>query len=340
MGVNATITPRLDRRLTILRGKRAGAFDRDQYYLEGATRARVARKTRCYLRNMQPVVLITPRWSQPRRFLDDVAVDLIVGSPSVYCRTLSFRPLDGRTPYQAWSWLVQAIVEFCGLTVQGDARRAESRHGFRVVMKELFRRAERESRRCLMIHAAEHIHVEALQDFISVFEDHLHHRTTSPGFNLLLAGAMDAPHLEFEGARRLVLPDFTETEALEALVEHLGPDNLPRLQSLVTTVGGIPAVLDALGTEASGRISDVVADRASFWRTLGSLGQEIRRTFDIVAGDPSLSARLQELARSGPLPPDSRRDARLLRAGLVHQIGKQAHRTTTRLRAPVFADLL
>ncbi|MBX2800040.1 MAG: hypothetical protein KTR31_20350 [Myxococcales bacterium] len=331
--------PRLDRRLTILRGKRQGAFDPDQYYLEEAIRARVARKTRCYLRNMQPVVLITPRWSQPRRFLDDVAVDLAVGEPSVHCRTLSFRPLDGRTPHQAWSWLVQAIVEFCGLSVNGEAWQAVSRHGFRVVMKELFRRAEQEPRRCLMIHSAEHIHVEALQDFISVFEDHLHHRTTNPGFNLLLAGAVDAPHLEFQGARRLLLPDFNETEALEALVEHLGPDNLPRLRSLVATVGGIPAVIDALGTEAAGRISDVVADRRSFWRTLGPLGQEIRRAFDIVAADPSLSARLQDLASHGPLPPDSRRDARLLKAGLIHQVGRQAHRTTTQLRAPVFADL-
>lgn len=329
------LTTRLDRRLAILRGKREGAFDRDQYYLEQALRARVARKTRCYIRKMQPVILVTPRWSQARAFLDDVAVDLMLGEPSVRCRTLSLMPLEGRTPHQAWSWLVQAITEFCGLSIPGPAWQVVSRHGFRVVMKELFRRAERTERRCLMIHALEHIHVEALRDLLAVFEDHLHHRSAPPRFNLLLAGAVQAPHLSFEGVEQLILPDFTEQEALESLVEHLGPDNLPRLRSLVESIGGIPAVLDTLGTNAADRISQVVADRRAFWTALGPLGQEIRRSFDIVAADPKMSARLESLARSGPQPHEPDRDGPLFRAGLVHHPGP-----LTALRAPVFHDLV
>ena len=62
---------RLDRRIRILRGKRNGAFDPDQYYLERASRAKVARKVRFHLRRMDPVVLITPRWSEARVFLEE-----------------------------------------------------------------------------------------------------------------------------------------------------------------------------------------------------------------------------------------------------------------------------
>ncbi|HHO50727.1 MAG TPA: hypothetical protein ENK18_07580 [Deltaproteobacteria bacterium] len=287
---------------------------------------------------MQPVILVTPRWSQARRFLDDVAVDLMLGEPAVRCRTLSLMPLEGRTPHQAWSWLVQAITEFCGLTIRGPAWQVVSRHGFRVVMKELFRRAEHTGRRCLMIHALEHIHVEALRDLLAVFEDHLHHRRSPPQFNLLLAGAVEAPHLAFGGVERLILPDFTQQEALESMVEHLGPDNLPRLRSLIEEIGGIPAVLDALGTEASDRISQVVADRRAFWQALGPLGQEIRRSFHIIAADPRMSDRLETLARSGPQPHEPERDGPLLRAGLVHHPGP--HPTLTTLRAPVFHDLV
>ncbi len=332
------LTTRLDRRLAILRGKRGGAFDSDQYYLEQALRARTARKTRCFLRQMQPLVLVTPRWSQARRFLDDVAVDLMLGEPAIRCRTLSLMPLEGRTPHQAWSWLVQAVTEFCGLTIRGPAWQVVSRHGFRVVMKELFRRAERTGRRCLMIHALEHIHVEALRDLLVVFEDHLHHRDGEPQFNLLLAGAIDAPHIAFDGVERLILPDFTDQEALESLVEYLGPEHLPRLRSLVAATGGIPAVLDALGTTSADRISQIVADPRAFWRSLGSLGQEIRRSYDILSADPRMQTRLEQLADAGQLPHDPERDGPLFRAGFVHHPGVCA--TSTTLRSPVFHDLV
>ncbi len=333
------MTHRLDRRLAILRGKREGAFDTDQYYLERAERARVARKARCLLRAMRPLVLVTPRWSQPRRFLDDVAVDLLLGEPAVHCRTLSLQPLEGRTPHQAWAWLVQAITSFCEIEPE-SAWQVVDRHGFRSLLKELLERADATGeRRCLMIHALEHLHVEALRDLMTVFEDHVYHRTGPASFNLALAGTIDAPHFEFAEFERLVLPDFAEQEAVEALVEHLGTADLPRLRALVELVGGVPAVLDALGTEAADRIGDLIADRGTFWRTLGSLAIDIRRAFDIVAADDTLSSRLEFIARHGPQPPDPERDEPLVRAGLVRQAGSSPTERRTSLRAPVFADL-
>jgi hypothetical protein len=329
---------RLLRHRAILRGKRQGCVDRDQYYLERADRARVERKVRVLLRRQLPVALVTPRWSQARRFLDDLATDLQLGEPEVSCRTLSLAGLEGRTPHQAWSFLVLAVTEFCELEIDGPAWKVVSRHGFRHTIKDLFARADQGRRRCLMIHGLESMHVEALRDLIDVFEDHCHHREGEGRFNLLLAGSIDAPHFEFAGVERLVLPDFAEEEALGALVEHVGVADVPRLQSFVSLVGGIPAVLDAFGTEAADRISEVIADRNAVWRALGNLALDIRRAFEIVAADESLLGRLEALARDGALPPDPS-DERLLRAGLVRTVGHSAHDRRTMLRSPVLADL-
>lgn len=332
------LTGRLQRRTTILRGKRQGAFDRDQYYLERAARARVARKARIRLRRMEPLVLVTPRWSEARRFLDDLAVDLLVGDPSVRARTLSLAPLEGRTPHQAWSWLVMAMTEFCSLPLEGPAWQVVSRRGFRHVMRDLFVGAEQGERRCLMLHGLENVHVEALRDLIDVFQEHVRSRRGEPHFNLLLAGAIEARHFELEGAERLTLPDFSDHEALEALCEYVGAEHVPKLRTVTASVGGIPAVLDVLGTVAADRLSDVAAEHSAVWRVAGHLAIEIRRAFDIVAGDELLLSRIEQIAKEGPQPPDPRDDA-LMRAGLVRQVGPSERNRKTVLRAPFLQDL-
>lgn len=330
---------RLNRRTTLLRGKRDGAFDRDQYYLERAARARVARKVRFRVRRMEPVVLVTPRWSEARRFLDDVAVDLQIGEPMVRARTLSLHPLEGRTPHQAWSWLVIAMTEFFALPLEGPAWQVVSRRGFRHVMRELFARADEGERRCLMIHGLEHIHVEALRDLLEVYGAHVRERLVEPRFDLLLAGSIDASHFELPGVDRLVLEDFSEREALEALVEHVGTDDLARARAAVSVVGGIPAMVDVLGSEGSGRLADLASDRAVVWRVLGPVAVEVRRAYDIVASDEALLARIELIARKGPQVPDPTRDEALTRAGLVRQIGFSDASRRTMLRARFLADL-
>ncbi len=330
---------RLDRRLIILRGKRNGCFDPDQYYLERAQRARAARRVRHRLRNMDPVVLITPRWSRAMRFLDDVGADLLIGMPTVRTRTLNLAPLKGLSIPQAWAWLVQAVGEFLEIKLDGPAWQAVSRHGFRFVMTQLFNRAQgHDERRCLMIHGLEHINIEALKDLMQVFEEFMiragEHRRT----NLLLAGAVDAAHLEFAGASRIVLHDFHEVEAIESLVESLGPIESHRLASIVELVGGVPAILEQLGTEEPGRISEIVANPESVWRILGGLAIEIRGAYEIVASNDALSNRLETLCTNGALPEDKEVDLQLLSAGLVKRY-RRGVRWYTMVRAPVFGDL-
>jgi len=330
---------RLDRRLTILRAKRKGCFDRNQYYLERAARARVARRVRIHLRNMEPVILIAPRWSSAMRFLDDVGADLLIGMPGVTSRTLNLSPLRGLSVPQAWAWMVQALGEFLEIKLDGPAWQAVSRHGFRFVMSQLFNRAQgHDERRCLMIHGLEHIHIEALKDLMQVFEEFMMRAGDQRRTNMLLAGAIDAAHLEFAGASRILLPDFHEEEAIETLVESLGPIELHRLESLVELVGGVPAILDRLGEQEPKRLTEIVADPQSVWRILGGLAIEIRGAYEIVAADQALSDRLDVLCSEGPLPEDAEVDSQLLRAGLVKR-RRNGLSWMTSVRAPVFSDL-
>ena len=273
------------------------------------------------------------------RFLDDIGADLTIGRPSVASRTLNLAPLKGLSVPQAWAWLVQAVGEFLEIRIDGPAWQAVSRHGFRFVMTQLFNRAQGHAEsRCLMIHGLEHIHIEALKDLMQVFEEFMirggEHRRT----NLLLAGAIDAAHLEFAGATRIVLPDFHEREAVEALVEIMGPAEPHRLQSIVELVGGVPAILDQLAAEEPGRLSEIVANPDSVWRILGGLAIEIRGAYEIVAADDVLSTRLDSLCTSGPQPELEDVDFRLLRAGLVKRI-RRGKNWMTEVRAPVFSDL-
>ncbi|MCA9556312.1 MAG: hypothetical protein KC933_40180 [Myxococcales bacterium] len=327
---------RLQRRQIILKGKRTTAFDPDQYWFDRARRTRLARRLRVHLRHGDPVVLVTPRWSRAPGFLDDLAVDLSMGDPAVRARPLHLLPLMGLTTHQAWGWLADAVAEFCQVPLQeGPAWRAVSRRGFRTVLAELFEKAEGGRARCLMLHGLEHVNVEALQDLFEVFHAHVEAMGPDRRFNMLFAGSIDAPHFAMEGAVRAELGDYSEAEAIETLVEHLGPLEAHRLSSVVAMVGGVPAILEALGERGPDDLSRILTDRDEMWRALGPLAEEVRSAIDIVSADQNLADRLERLARKGSVEAEAEADARLSRAGLVRCEGP-----TTRLRTPWFADLL
>lgn len=334
-------TDRFERRKVILKGKRHRAFDVNQPHLERAARGKVARKARHHLRAMRPVVLRTPRFSLPERFLDDLAVDLRLGKPAVLCRTLSLGPLDGCTAQQARSWLMNAFGTFCLLNQEHrELLKVTSSHDFRVLMKEMFRRAEATDRRCLLVHGIEHLHAEALRDLVAVFEDHVHLRRGAPGFNLLLAGRRVPEWAAHPSVVSLTLPDFSEDEAIEALVELLGPEDHLQFGALVATVGGIPEVIEALGTERSAHIARIVRDPSAFWKVLGPLAEALGSAHDSVVGQPDLAHRLRTLATRGPLPPYPELDQALVDAGLVETSGRTPTSMLTSLRAPVLADVI
>ena len=329
---------RLDRRLTILRGKRKGAFDPDQYWFERARRDRLARRVRTRLRRMQPVILRTPRWSQPRQFLDDISSDLLVGSPPIACRTLDLAPLRGLTVHQTWSWLVAAVAEFTQVRMDGPAWQAVSRLGFRTVMRQLLDAAQDGPTRCLMLHHLQTMPVEALEDLLMVFEEHRSDIDEPPRFNLLLAGSIAPNHVQVDGSGApMLLQDYGDDEAVNALVEQLGPLASHRLQSVVGHIGGIPAILDALVAAGESAVNSIVADPSRLWNVLTKLTPEIRQAFQIVRADQVLSNRLEAIARDGVQPLDVLADPPLEMAGLIHRLPNR--RDQVAIRAPVFADL-
>ena len=327
---------RLNRRLTILRGKRNGCFNQDQYYLERADRTRVARRMRCHLRRGQPVMLAAPRWSQAHRFLDDLAVDVGLGEPSILARPLSLLPLSGRTVHQAWAWLVQAFSEFGDIPLDGPAWQAVNSMGFRHVIADHMKRLEDGKSRCLMMHGLEHAPIDAVTDLIQVFQEHSDRTGRARRFNLILCGSVDASMIEFDSSERLVLPDFGADEALDALVEHLGPDEPALLRRAIDIVGGVPAIVDAIGMESRSVVREIVENRDAVWRLLGKLAGEIRGAVEIVSGDESLAGRLEHLARNGPAEDATEADPTLIRAGLAL---RDPRTSQLRVRAPMFSDL-
>ncbi|MFT4627854.1 MAG: hypothetical protein ACI8PZ_006544 [Myxococcota bacterium] len=327
---------RLDRRLASLRGKRNGCFDTDQYYVEQAARARVGRRLRFHLRRDQPVMLVAPRWSQAHRFLDDLSVDLGIGKPGIIARPLSLAPLAGRTVHQAWAWLVQALSEFGAVPLEGPAWQAVNSRGFRHVMGDHLRRIDDGTRRCLLMHGLEHAPMEAVTDLIQVFEAHSVAMGNKRRFNLLLCGSVDSAHIDFDATERLLLPDFGDEEALDSLIEHLGPTESATLREAIAIVGGVPAILDTLGGETLSVVREIVENRDSVWRLLGKLAAEIRGAIEIAIGDEALALRLELLASEGPQTDTHEVDDTLIRAGIAL---RDPRTSSLQVRAPMFSDL-
>lgn len=326
---------RLDRRLRILRGKRNGAYSTDQVYFEAATRGRAARRVRMAILRLRPVLLITPRWSQVPRFLDDIALDLQIHSPPLESRVLSLSPLQGRPPHETWGWLVKGLTEFCEVEIAGRVAQAVNRQGFRAVLAQLFARTTTNSPRALLMHGFEHLHVETRDDLLTVYRDHLETVGTNRRVVLLFAGAIDGPNFELEDAERIVLPDFGPEEAMEALAEYTGPTDRDRMSRLLDVIGGVPALIDRLGSDAEAN-GKVAIDRDLIWRALGSLAEEVRGAVAIVSSVDGLAERLDDIAKAGSLPEDAKTDRMLVRAGLLAVSGPPRK---VSLRAPMFAEI-
>lgn len=325
---------RLDRRLRILRGKRITPFNSKQYAVERATRARAARRVRHLLRRMVPVVLESPRWSEVPSFLDDIAVDLSLRAPAIQCRTLAMAPMAGRTVHDSRQYLTRAIIEFCELYVSGPVWTAVDRNGFRNVMRDLLRRARTGPHRALLIHGVEHLHIDALLDFVDVFSEHIDEFTEDRRLNVLFAGSTALVGLQLPSGQHVRLADYSPEEAVEALVEQLGPTDRSVLDAAVELVGGVPALIDAVARVASAGQWHT-SNRHELLRGLGRLGGEVRSAVEILCADNSVAERLEEVAMRGRVREEPA-DRVLIEAGVFLARRHKGH-SEVRLRAPVFA---
>lgn len=316
-----------------------GSFNPEQHTLEAAVRGRTARKVRAHLRRMDPVVLTTPRWSEPQGFLEDLALDLAVGEPAIGCRTVSFRPLKGRPAPEAWFFMLQIFAQL-GADGSREVRPplVVDRRGFRTMVRTLLCQAQDRGaveRVALLGHSAEHLPVEVLEDVAECWAEFARQTPEDRACTLLLSGTVDTPNLGLSGSVGVELSDFGEAEAAATLIGQTGPVGRRELEGAARFSGGIPAVVQALGQGARAQGALPVGNTALL-RCMGPLAEEIRGALTIASGHPDLAERLEQLTRGEPLVEVPEVDRPLQLAGLIRRV-RLPGEGRVMLRAPALA---
>jgi len=301
---------------------------------ERSVRTRAARRIRTALSRMEPVVLVAPRWSDPRQFLDDLALDLTL-TTGLPCRTFSFQALQGRSVHEAWTWVLHGIAEFCGVSLDGPAAQAVTGRGFRTAVGDVLKRAMDGPQRVLLLHNVEHLLVEARDDLFRAFEAHAAEHGPDRKVNMLFCGSVDAPSFAVAGAVRHVLPDYGPDEAANALIDEGASMSDDAIRQAIGLVGGVPALLRELGRSSEKSPLDPTED--TVLRAIGSLNDEIRGAVAIVSAVDGLADRLELIASAGAQRMEPKWDAILMRSGLIrHADGPPGF---VALRAPIFVRL-
>jgi len=329
-------TERPVRRAALLKGKRHLAFDPVQRWFEGADRQRAMRALRVHLRAGRPVFLHTLRWSQPNRFLEDVAADVSLGTPRIEARVLSVGPVSGKGALQAWSWLMSALTPLLGRSEARGFAQAVSREGYRARFRHLLAGESAGPVRGLFLTGLEHLHFDVVRDLVDIVQAAAADAEGPARVVVVLAGAVE-PRLP-DSWISLTLPDYGAAEAGEAIVEIAGPNPCASLPAVHRAFGGVPAMVERLAAEGPRGLTEVLEHRDAVWRRLGPLGIELRSAFTIVQSDTALGLRLEALAQ-GTLPTVPELDRRLARAGLV-RIAHRRGRAETVLRMPLLLDLV
>ncbi|MED5371530.1 MAG: hypothetical protein VX899_10980 [Myxococcota bacterium] len=316
--------------------RQAASFDPDQHFLEAALRGRTARKVRAHLRRLEPVVLMTPRWSNPQTFLEEIALDLAVGEPAVGCRTVSFRPLKGRRPPEAWSFILQVLGQLRNRRNVSHPPIVADGRGFRSVALELLLRAQDETDHnlALLAHGAEYLPIDVIEDLGEVWATYVQRIPRDRRATMLLAGSVNA---ELDQGNPVTLADYGEAEAAAAIFGRTGPTARAHLETAARFSGGIPAVVDALGRGAREQ-GAMPRSRAGLVRALGPLGEEMRMAVDIVKADTELAERLQALLRGEPLVEVPQVDKPLMMAGLLRRV-RLPGEDRVMLRAPAIGEV-
>lgn len=327
---------RFERRRTLLQGRRETAFDPDQLRIEGAPRARLARRLRSHVRRLEPIAMLTPRWSAPQSFLEDLALDLAVGEPEIGCRTVSFRPLRGRSAPEAWNFLLGVLGGLPGSEPQ-IAPMVCDRRGFFNAAEMLLGRAQEEAEYAvaLLAHGAEHLPVEVLEDLCVVWGRYADDAAADRRCTLLLAGSVETPALEVGPGSRIDLADFGEIEAAESLVVQLGGQDPAEVEWAARFSGGVPAIVQALAQGAS-RPDQLPQSPQALLRAVGSIADELLSAVQGVLTLPDTAERLHTLLDGEARPEEPDVDEALLMACVIRRVRRPGGPQVA-LRSPAIA---
>jgi hypothetical protein len=332
---------RLARRIKLHHRRDAPHFDPVQREAEVAHRGRSGRAVRASLRRREPVTLVTPRWSCPQAFLEDVALELAVSEPGIGCRTVGLRPLRGRNKIAAWHFILRVLAQLSsGHRDELRIPTVAERKGFRVVAEELLAKAQETSPNpvALLAHGAEHLPVEVAEDLLLAWEAYNSHYPTERRCLLLLGGTSNAPALRGFDGRPVQLADFGPGEASEVLGRMVGPQLSPRINPAADFTGGVPALVEAVGRHTRLR-QRIDSDEWALMCSMGQIGDEIRSVVDILVSDHHLASRLDLLLPGEPVPMEHELDEQLITAGLARRaLGVSGEHVC--IRAPAIAALV
>jgi hypothetical protein len=329
---------RQQRRMVVFRGRSGAEVDPEVHLVENALRGRTARKARALLRRLERVALVTPRWSAPQGFLEDLALDLAVGEPKLACRTVAMRPVMGRTEAEAWNYLLRVIAELAG----PDAARRPvpmvcTRAGFQHAADHLLDRAHAEAPLpvALLGHGAEHLPLDVLQDLSEAWARYAERVEGPRRCTLLLAGSARTPALSSGMSATLDLGDYGPSEAAATMVLQMGPVPIPMLQAAARFSGGVPALVHALATGVAEHAT-LPTDADAMLRCLGPMADELRSVVSMALMSLDAADRFYALADGGAHPEVPALDDALRNAGLVRRT-RGAAGSRVELRSPALA---
>ncbi len=308
------------RALEVWRSRRDTTFDPETAHAESAIRARTGRRVRANLRRLEPVAMLTPRWTAPQGFLEDIALDLAVGEPAVGCRTVSFRPLMGRANAEAWNFILRVLAD---LASPGWQQRplpmVVDRRGFYHASEQLLDEAHLDAPYpvALLGHSCEHLPVEVLEDLALVWARYAERARGERRCTVLLAGSVDSPALDVGGAVKVELSDLGEGEAAASLVMQVGAIPPRILQKAARFSGGVPALVEALGQGAGPGVFPSMPE--DMLRAMGPVGDDLRAAVQSVMTSPEAAERLYELLPGEPLVEEPMVDRELMMAGLLRR---------------------
>jgi hypothetical protein len=314
-----------------------GAFHLGQIELESSNRERAHRKLIGYLRRMEPVVLHTPRWSQAQPFLESVAMELAVSSPSLGCRTLPLFGLRAQPVSNSWRRILTALAELSSESwATADVPYVASNQGFEAAAIELLMRAQdSEGNFALFGHGAHEVPFEVMESLVTAWEGYSQKTRGGRAVTLLLASDTPLYKDSFSEAVDVTLPDYTLDEGVEIIG---GRERAASSLSVAWDYsGGVPAIVEALGERVQ-VLGGVPRSASGMGRCLGPLAEEIERVVLAVAADPILADRIESLGWDGVQTSESI-DLGLESVGLVETTGVAGSKTT-RLRAKAFAMML
>lgn len=316
-------------------------FDRTQHFIEEALRTRAARTVRTHVRRMDPLVVRTPRWSNPSGFLEDLALDLAVGQPGVGCRTVNLRPLKGRKASESWQFTLHIFAQLGRREWRNrPPQMVADRGGFRFALSVLIEEAHQTVPHpvALLAFGAEFAPVEVVEDIAVAWSDYARRHPSERRCTMLLAGTAGPDWWPLPDAPRVDLVDFGEAEAAASIVGRAGNIPFSTLRKAAHFSGGVPDLVDAMSDRIRRSATMPVADD-ELLASLGPVVDEIRGAVDIVHMDSALADRLYDLDAGEPLAYDASVDDALTMAGLVRPV-KSHGEAKVQLRAPAIGTLL